>query len=98
MGLAAFLLLTGCNPDSGSAFLEVVYPSGYAKTYTTYDEMTPVEGTDYQLRAQKAEKYDKTYEYNLQILDGNGNLLWELPDIGHPTMRGETVGDAAVWV
>ena len=47
--------------------------------------MTPVERTDYQLRAQEAEDYDK---YNLQILDENGNLLWELPDIGRPTMRG----------
>ena len=35
VGLATFLLLTGCNPDSGSAFLEVIYPSGYARTYTT---------------------------------------------------------------
>ena len=98
VGLAAFLLLTGCNPDSGSAFLDLVYPSGYARTYTTFDEMTPVEGTDYRLRAQEAEDYNKTYDYNLQILDGNGNLLWELPDIGRPTMRGETAGATAVWV
>ena len=97
-GLAVLLLLSGCNPDSGSAFLEVVYPSGYARTYTTYDELTPVEGTDCQLRAREAEDYDKTYEYNLQILDGDGNLLWELPDIGRPTMRGEAAGDSAVWI
>ena len=44
MGLAVFLLLSGCNPDSGSAFLEVVYPSGYVRTYTTWDELTPMEG------------------------------------------------------
>lgn len=98
VGLAAFLLLTGCNPDSGSAFLEVVYPSGYTRTYTTYDELTPVEGTDFQLRAREAEDYAKTHKYNLQILDGNGDLLWELPGIGCPAMRGEAAGDAAVWV
>ena len=98
VGIAALLLLPGCNPDSGSAFLEVVYPSGYARTYTTYDEMTPVEGTDCQLRAQEAEDYDKTYNYDLQILDEAGNLLWEFPDIGRPTMRGEAAGDTAVWV
>lgn len=97
VGLAMLLLLTGCNPDGG-AFLEVVYPSGYARTYTTYDEMTPVEGTDYQLRVREAEDYDKTYKYNLQILDENGNLLWELPDIGRPTMRGETAGATVAWV
>ena len=96
-GVAALLLLSGCNPDSGSAFLEVVYPSGCARTYTTYDEMTSVEETDYQLRAQEAEDYDKTYEYNLQILDGNGNLLWELPDIGRPTMRGGNCRDIRDW-
>ena len=67
VGLAAFLMLTGCNPDSGSAFLDVVYPSGCAGTYTTYDEMTLVEGTDYQLRAQEAEDYDKTYEVCLAV-------------------------------
>ena len=98
VGLAVLLLLSGCNPDSGSAFLEVVYPSGSARTYTTYDELIPVEGTDCQLRAQEAEDYDKTHKYNLQILDGNGNLLWEFPDIGRPAMRGEATGDAAVWV
>ena len=28
--------------DSGAALLEVVYPSGYARTYTTWDELMPV--------------------------------------------------------
>ena len=98
VGLAALLLLSGCNPDSGSALLEVVYPSGCARTYTTYDELTPVEGTDCQLRAQEAEDYDKTHEYDLQILDGAGNLLWELPNIGRSTVRGEAAGDRAVWI
>lgn len=98
VGLAAFLLLTGCNPDSGSALLEVVYPSGFTRTYATYDELTPIEGTDCQLRARETEDHDKTHKYNLQILDGNGDLLWEFPDIGRSAMRGEVAGDAAVWV
>lgn len=100
LGLAALtmLLLTSCNPDSGSAYFEVVYPSGYVRTSTTWDELTPVEGTGYQLRAEKAEDYDKNYEYDLQFLDEAGALLYELPGVGQTTMRGETAGNGAVWV
>ncbi len=76
------MLLSGCNPDSGLALIEVGYPSGYARTNTTWDELTPVEGAECRLRAQKAEDYDKTYRYDLQILDKAGTLLYEFPDIG----------------
>lgn len=96
--LAALLLLSGCNPDSGAAFLEVVYPSGYVRTDTTWDELTPVEGTGCRLRARKAADYDKTYHYNLQFLDEAGKLLWELPDVGRPTMRGEAAEGGAAWI
>lgn len=92
------LLLSGCNPDGGP-LVEVCYPSGYARTSATWDELVPMEGTDYQLRAQKAEDYDKTYDYDLQILDKAGDLLYEFPDVGRPTMRGESAeGGSAVWV
>ncbi len=95
--LFSLLLLSGCNPDSGP-YLEVVYPSGYARTSTTWDELVPMEGTDCQLRAEKAEDYDKTYAYDLQILDGGGVLLYEFPDLGRRTMRGESTENGAVWI
>lgn len=99
LGVASLLLLSGCNPDSGLAWIEVSYPSGYVRTSTTWDELTPVEGADFHLRVQKAEDYDKTYHYDLQILDGSGDLLYELPDVGQTTMRGELAGDGnAIWV
>ena len=98
-GAVLLLLLSGCNPDSGLALIEVGYPSGYARTNTTWDELTPVEGAECRLRAQKAEDYDKTYRYDLQILDKAGTLLYEFPDIGRPTMRGELAdGGSAVWI
>lgn len=99
LGVVSLLLLSGCNLDSGLALIEVSYPSGYVRTSTTWDEVTPVEEVEYQLRAQKAEDYDKTYHYDLQILDGAGDLLYELPDVGQTTMRGELAGDgSSVWV
>ena len=54
VGLAAFLLLPGCNPDSGSALLEVVYPSGYARTYAFDYEAEPdiAEYNDSMLKAR----------------------------------------------
>ena len=61
--------------------------------------MIPVEGAEYQLRAQKAGDYDKTYHYDLQILDGAGNQLYEIPAVGQTTMRGKLAGDrSSVWV
>lgn len=96
--LAALLLLSGCNPNSGAAFLEAVYPSGYVRTSATWDELTPVEGMDCRLRARKAADYDKTCRYDLQILDEAGDLLCEIPDAGRPTMRGEAAGGGAVWI
>lgn len=99
MGVVSLLLLSGCNPDSGLALMEVSYPSGYVRTSTTWDELVPVEGAEYQLQALKAEDYDKTYHYNLQILDGTGDRLYEIPDVGQTAMRGELAGDGtSVWV
>ena len=99
LGVVSLLLLSGCNPDSGLALIEVSYPSGYARTSTTWDELVPVEGAECQLRAQKAEDYDKTYHYDLQILDGAGDQLYEISDVGQTAMRGELAGDgASVWV
>lgn len=85
--LAVIALLSGCNPDSGLALIEVSYPSGYVRTSTTWDEVTPVEEAEYQLRVQKAEDYDKTYHYDLQILDGAGDLLSAFSPVMASTMR-----------
>lgn len=87
LGVILLLLLSGCNPDSGLALIEVSYPSGYVRTSTTWDEVTPVEEAEYQLRVQKAEDYDKTYHYDLQILDGAGDLLSAFSPVMASTMR-----------
>lgn len=92
------LLMGGCNPDSGGALLEVVYPSGYTRTAATWDDLTPVEGTGYQLRVEKAEDYDKTHAYDLQIADEAGSLLYELPGAGQTAMRGEAGESETVWI
>ena len=90
--------VAGCNPDSGAVSQEVVYPSGYARTPYTWGEPIPVEGTDWLLQPQKAADYDKTHAYDLQFLDGDGALLYELPGVGRPTMRGEAAEGGAVWL
>ena len=46
----------------------------------------------------KAEDDKKTYDYDLKILDENGSVLYEYPDIGSETMRGMLQGDALIWV
>ena len=40
----------------------------------------------------------KSYDYDLKILDENGSVLYEYPDIGSETMRGMLQGDALIWV
>lgn len=100
LGLSALmaLLLTGCDLNGGGALLEVVYPSGYTRTAATWDDLTPVEGTGYQLRAEKAEDYDKTHVYDLLIVDEAGSLLYEFPGAGQTAMRGEAAESEAVWI
>ena len=41
LGVVSLLLLSGCDPDSGQASIEVGYPSGYVRTSGTWDELTP---------------------------------------------------------
>jgi len=40
------LLMAGCNPDSGSALLEVVYPSGYTKRAFVKGNFTNIEAAE----------------------------------------------------
>ncbi len=92
------LLLTGCNPEAGAVTYEIIYPSGNTKNGSVYDETAFVEGTSYSLQWEKAEDDKKTYDYDLKILDENGSVLYEYPDIGSETMRGMLQGDALIWV
>jgi len=92
------LLLTGCNPTAGAAAYEVIYPSGYTRNYDVRDKKIPVEGTTYCLQWEKAEDYEKTYAYDLQILDETDAVLYEYPGIGRDTMRGILQKDDRIWV
>ena len=92
------ILLAGCNPDSG-ALIEIIYPSGYTRTpYIPWDEVTPVEGTDYQLQAQKSANYNESHTYDLRLLNGDGSLLHEFPGIGQRAMRGEAAENGTIWI
>lgn len=96
--VGVLLLLAGCNPDAGKTLLAVAYPSGYVRTAYTWEELTPVEGSDFRLRTDKADDFDKTRSYDLQILDGNGTALYTFPGLGHSVVRGEAAGNGLVWI
>ncbi len=95
---AATLLLVGCNPESGAATYEVIYPSGYTRDYTTYHKEIPVEGASCSLQWEKAKDYEKTYEYDLRILDENDSVLYEYPNMGSDIMRGLMQEENMVWI
>lgn len=95
--VAFVLLLTGCNAATGTAY-EIIYPSGYTRDCYTWDEESSIEGSSYYLRWEKAEDYEKTRNYNLQVLDANSSAIYEYPDIGSKTMRGILLEDSMIWV
>ncbi len=96
---AIFVLLpTGCNPAGGATSYEVIYPSGYSRDCYTYDEKSPIEGTSCYLQWEKADDYKKTYHYDMYILDENGSVLYNFPDVGSKAMRGSVQGDSKTWV
>lgn len=92
------LLLTGCNPTAGATVYEVIYPSGYSRDCYTYDEKFPVEGSSCYLQWKEADDYRETYDYDMQILDENGSVLYEYLDIGSKTMRGILQEADRIWV
>ena len=92
------LLLTGCNPTAGATEYEVIYPSGYSRDCYTYDEKSPIEGSSCCLKWEKAEDYEKTYDYDIHILDENGSVLYRYPDVGSKAMRGSVQEDGKTWV
>ena len=91
-------MLTGCDPTAGATEYEVIYPSGYVRDCYTWDEEFPIEGSSYYLRWEKAEDYEKTHNYDLQVQDADGSALYEYPDIGSKTMRGIMLEDDIVWI
>ncbi len=92
------LSLTGCNPTAGATTYEVLYPSGYTRDCYTYDEKSPIEGSSCYLQWEKADDYEETYDYDMQILDENGSVLYEYLDMGSRTMRGILQETDRIWV
>ena len=92
------LLLTGCNPAAGATEYEVIYPSGYSRDSYAYDEKSPIEGSSCCLQWEKADDYEKTYEYDIHILNENGSVLYSYPDVGSKAMRGSVREDGKTWV
>ncbi len=92
------LMLTGCDPSAGATNYEVIYPSGYSRDCYTYDETSPIEGSSCCLQWEKADDYQKTYAYDMHILDENGSVLYRYPDLGSKAMRGSVQEDGRTWV
>lgn len=99
--LSCFLALPcGCmfqNPYGLVAY-QVIYPSGYARDCYTWDERMPIEGTDCQIGWQKAADYETSGNYDLQILDAAGEVVFAYSGLGSRTMRGEAASDGTVWI
>ena len=91
------LLLTGCNPAAGATEYEVIYPSGYSRDSYAYDEKSPIEGSSCYLQWEKADDYEKTYDYDIHILDENDSVLYRYPDVGSKAMRGSIQEDGKTW-
>ncbi len=92
------LMMTGCDPAAGATVYEIIYPSGYTRDYLTKNKKIPVEGTSCYLQWKEAEDYEKTHDYDLQILDESGSVLYEYFDIGRDAMRGSLQEDHRIWV
>ncbi len=92
------LLLTGCNPTAGATEYEVIYPSGYSRDSYAYGEKSPIEGSSCYLQWEEADDYKKTYDYDIHILDENGSVLYEYPDMGSKAVRGSVQEYGKIWV
>lgn len=91
------VLLSGCQYSPyGAIAYQIIYPSEYSRDCYTWDKLTPIEGTDWYL--QKIQNNKKTENYDLQILDKEGGLIFEYPDIGKDTIRGEATGEGTIWI
>ncbi len=92
------LSLTGCDPTAGATEYEVIYPSGYSRDPYAYDERSPIEGSSCYLQWEEADDYKKTYDYDIQLLDEKGSVLYGYPDVGSKAMRGIMQEDGKAWV
>ncbi len=92
------LMITGCDPAAGATVYEIIYPSGYTISYDNFDKKIPVEGTNCYLQWKKAEDYEKTHDYDLQILDESDSLLYEYFDIGQDAVRGVWQEEQRIWI
>ncbi len=83
------VLLSSCQyPPYGAIAYQILYPSGYSRDCYTWDKLTPIEGTDWYLAENNG----------LEILDKEGGLIFEYPDISQGTVRGEATGEGTIWV
>lgn len=99
--LCFFVLYGGCMfqiPPYGAVAYQVIYPSGYARDCYTRDDLMPIEGTDYQMKQQEAAEHENSREYDLQILNGAGEVLFTYQGLGSRTMRGAAGSDRTVWI
>lgn len=94
------VLLSGCdfNSQRGTAVIEVQYPSGYSRDCYTWDELSPVEGTSYQIQAEQSENYKKTKKYDIRILNEDGLVIYEYPEAGYSVVRGEAAWGEYIWI
>mgnify|MGYP001031262001 CR=1 FL=1 len=91
--------LTGCDLGVGRASYEIIYPSGLSRGPYDWNDIVPAEGVPYQLTSGKSENFDKTRTYDLRVLDENGEVLYEYPELGHSVVCGEAGGqENTVWV
>lgn len=98
LSLFCFLVLFGgCNPYGAVAY-RVIYPSGYVRDCYTRDVLTPIEGTDYQIRWEETAEHKDSGKYDLQVLDSAGELLFVYQGLGSRTMRGVSGSDGTVWI
>ena len=95
------ILLCSCdfNSNRGTTVLEVIYPSGYARDCYNRDKEAPIEGTSFHLVAEELEVDTKSREYELQILNEEEDILWQLSQPGYlPLLRGERAKEGSLWI
>lgn len=82
------LLLSGCDRHAGGAEYEVIFPSGWSRDYTMWEDAVPVEGTGLILRYadHSGEKYDR----DLHSWEEK-NTVCIMEYAGSPTAEGERV-------
>lgn len=90
------LLLSGCDRHAGGAEYEVIFPSGWSRDYTMWEDAVPVEGTGLILR--HADHTGEKYDRDLCLLDAEGNLIAVYPGRGYDTLRGEAGEEGTVWI